>query len=85
VYGVVVTRKGGAMHVVATRRQYKDKVYETHLLRRSYREGGKVKNETLANLVTVHLPGSEGIHGLPSNSRTRASMAETPFFRVVSR
>lgn len=43
------------MHVVTTRRHYKDKVYETHLLRRSYREGGKVKNETLANLS--HLPG----------------------------
>ena len=42
------------MHVVTTRRQYKDKVYETHLLRRSYREDGKVKNETLANLS--HLP-----------------------------
>ncbi|MDA8062966.1 MAG: IS1634 family transposase [Actinomycetota bacterium] len=38
------------MHVVTTRRQYKDKVYETTLLRLSYREGGKVKNETLANL-----------------------------------
>jgi hypothetical protein len=43
------------MHVVTTRRQYKDRVYETTLLRRSYREGGKVKNETLANLS--HLPG----------------------------
>jgi len=42
------------MHVVTTRRQYKDKVYETTLLRRSYREGGKVRNETLANLS--HLP-----------------------------
>lgn len=42
------------MHVVTTRRQYKDKVYETVLLRRSFREGGKVKNETLANLS--HLP-----------------------------
>jgi hypothetical protein len=40
----------GAMHVATTRRQHKDKVYETHLLRRSYREDGKVKNETLANL-----------------------------------
>lgn len=44
------------MHVVTTRRQYKDKTYETHLLRRSYREDGKVKNQTLANLS--HLPGS---------------------------
>jgi Transposase DDE domain len=42
------------MHVVTTRRHYKDKVYETHLLRRSFREGGKVRNETLANLS--HLP-----------------------------
>jgi hypothetical protein len=36
------------------RRTYKDKVYCTHLLRRSYREDGKVKNETLGNLS--HLP-----------------------------
>jgi hypothetical protein len=42
------------MHVVTTRRHYKEKTYETTLLRRSYREGGKVKNETLANLS--HLP-----------------------------
>ena len=35
-------------------RQYKGKVYRTHLLRRSYREDGKVKNETLGNLS--HLP-----------------------------
>jgi len=42
------------MHVVTTRRQHGDKVYETHLLRRSYREDGKVKNQTLANLS--HLP-----------------------------
>jgi hypothetical protein len=31
------------------------RTYETHLLRRSFREGGKVKNETVANLS--HLPG----------------------------
>ena len=48
-------RREGAMHVVTTRRQYKDKTYESHLLRRSFREDGKVKNETLANLS--HLPG----------------------------
>jgi len=44
----------GTAHVVTTRRVYKDKVYRTHLLRRSYREDGKVKNETLGNLS--HLP-----------------------------
>ena len=41
------------MHVVTTERRYKDKVYRAHLLRRSYREGGKVKNETLANLSAL--------------------------------
>jgi hypothetical protein len=44
----------GTAHVVTTVRKYKDQVYRTHLLRRSYREGGKVKNETLGNLS--HLP-----------------------------
>ena len=44
----------GTAHVVTTTRTYKDQVYRTHLLRRSYREDGKVKNETLGNLS--HLP-----------------------------
>ena len=34
----------GTAHVVTTTRKYKDQVYRTHLLRRSYREGGVVKN-----------------------------------------
>jgi transposase len=44
----------GTAHVVTTKREYKGKIYQTHLLRRSYREGGTVKNETLGNLS--HLP-----------------------------
>lgn len=42
------------MHVVTNRRQGAQREYVTHLLRRSFREGGKVRNETLANLS--HLP-----------------------------
>jgi transposase len=47
------------MHVATTRRHYvgkdgTERNYETHLLRRSVREGTKVRNETLANLS--HLP-----------------------------
>src|SRR3970282_1776755 len=49
-----MARRGGAVHVVTTRRPYKDRVYETHLFRRTYREGGTVKNETVGNLS--HLP-----------------------------
>ena len=44
----------GTAHVVTTTRKYKDRVYRTHLLRRSFREDGVVKNETLGNLS--HLP-----------------------------
>src|SRR5664279_3972820 len=38
------------MHVVTNRRQGKGREYVSHFLRRSYREDGKVKKETLANL-----------------------------------
>jgi len=47
------------MHISTTRRHYTgsdgvERVYETHLLRRSVRQGKSVRNETLANLS--HLP-----------------------------
>jgi len=47
------------MHVSTTTRRYAakdgtERIYRSHLLRRSVREGSKVKNETLANLS--HLP-----------------------------
>lgn len=45
----------GAVHVATTRRKYKDRVYETHLLRQTFREDGKVKHNTLGNIS--HLPG----------------------------
>jgi Transposase len=38
------------MHVVTTRQRRGEKEYTATLLRRSYREGGKVKKQTLANL-----------------------------------
>jgi hypothetical protein len=55
-----MAKRGGAVHVTTHRRHYvgsdgQEKTYETHLLRRSYREDGKAKNETVANLS--HLPG----------------------------
>lgn len=42
------------VHVVTTVRRYKGRIYRTHLLRHSYRENGRVKNETVGNLS--HLP-----------------------------
>jgi hypothetical protein len=58
----VATRVGQAtaMHVARIRSGYIDKVgrrrqYESTYLRRTYRDGGKVRHETLANLSG--LPG----------------------------
>src|SRR5215210_7603103 len=42
------------MHVVTNTVRRGDREYTSHLLRRSFREGGKVNKETLANLS--HLP-----------------------------
>jgi transposase len=47
-------RPTGAIHVVTNRRQGKHREYVTHLLRRSWREGGRVRNETVGNIS--HLP-----------------------------
>ena len=49
-----MSSRTGPVHVATTRRKYKGKVYETHLLRRTYREEGKVKHETVGNIC--HLP-----------------------------
>lgn len=46
--------RGLRVHVVTTTRHYKGRTYRTHLLRHSYRENGRVKNETVGNLS--HLP-----------------------------
>src|SRR5947207_2052072 len=47
-------RPSGAMHVVTNTVRRGGREYTSTLLRRSYREGDKVKKETLANLS--HLP-----------------------------
>src|SRR5450755_4012453 len=48
------TLSRGSVHVVTTRRQGRHREYVAHLLMHSYREDGKVKKETVANLS--HLP-----------------------------
>lgn len=44
----------GRVHVATTTRTYKGKVYQSHLLRRTFRVGSQVKHETLGNIS--HLP-----------------------------
>ena len=54
-----MTRRPGAMHVARVRSRHVDKAgqareYESVLLRRTFRDGGKVRHQTLGNLS--HLP-----------------------------
>ena len=54
----VMTAHGGAMHVARNRRTYtaksgEQRVYESVLVRRTYRDGSKVRHETLANLSAL--------------------------------
>jgi hypothetical protein len=55
---VAMTARGGAMHVARNRRTYtaksgEQRVYESVLVRRTYRDGAKVRHETLANLSAL--------------------------------
>jgi Transposase DDE domain len=45
-----MARSTGAMHVATIRRRHGDRVYESHLIRRSVREGKRVRHETIANV-----------------------------------
>ena len=54
----VMVARGGSMHVARNRRAYvaksgEQRVYESVLVRRTYREGGRVRHETLANLSAL--------------------------------
>ena len=51
------------MHVVTNHVRHGDREYSSTLLRRSYREGGKVKKETLANLSHLDAEVIELIRG----------------------
>jgi hypothetical protein len=51
-----MSARHGGVHVATTSRTYNGKTYRTHLLRRTFREEGKVKHETLGNIS--HLPES---------------------------
>ena len=51
-----MSRRTAPMHVAKIERKVGDKTYTSYLLRRSYREGTKVKHETLGNLSSLPLP-----------------------------
>jgi Transposase DDE domain len=61
-----MTSQSGAMHVAKVVGRYTAKSgerreYVSHLLRRTYRDGAKVKHETLANLSALPAPAIEAV------------------------
>ena len=72
-------RHSGAMHVVTNTIRRGDREYVSHLLRRSFREGGKVKKETLANLS--HLP-EEAIDAIRRALRGEVLVAADEAFAI---
>jgi len=72
-------RHDGAMHVVINERRSGDRTYRSTLLRRSYRQDGKVKKETLANLS--HLP-EEAIDAIRRVLRGETLMSIQDAFQI---
>jgi hypothetical protein len=63
----VMPRRGGQAHVATIRTKGKrGTVYTSYLLRRSYREGGKVRHENLGNLSHLPLPIIDAIRKMLS-------------------
>jgi hypothetical protein len=80
-----VSERHPGVHVTTQRRHYvgkdgRERLYETHLLRRSRRVDGKVRNETVANLT--HLP-AEAIEAVKAVLAGKAVLAAGDGFEIV--
>jgi hypothetical protein len=72
--------RNGPVHVATINNRQGGKVYVTHLLRRTYREGGKVKHETLGNIS--HLP-DHVIEMIRDALQGKAFLPAEDSFRIV--
>ena len=76
-------KQGGAVHVVRVRKSHVDKGgvrrdYQSAYLRRTFREGGKVRNETVANLSALPAHVVDWVEaGLKGKSLVPADQAAT--------
>src|SRR5260370_42132445 len=52
------------MHVASVPSRQGDREYKAYLLRQTYREGGKVKHRTLANLSALPLEAIEAVRSI---------------------
>jgi hypothetical protein len=56
-----MVEKYGAMHVAKIRRRHEDREYVSHLVRRSIREGTRVRHETIANISRLPAEAIEAL------------------------
>src|SRR5438128_2669151 len=56
-----MAEKVGAMHVAKIRRRHGDREYVSHLVRRSVREGKRVRHETIANVSRLPAEAIEAL------------------------
>src|SRR6266487_6164546 len=60
----MLARLRGAMHVAIVPSRQGAREYKSYLLRQTYREGGKVKHRTLANLSALPLEAIEAVRAI---------------------
>ena len=75
-----MSKKKHAVHVATIKKRHNGKTYVTHLLRRSYREDGKVKHVTVGNLSD--LPG-DLIEVIRRRLAGDSLPADEPGFQIV--
>ena len=56
-----MVKKSGAMHVDTIKRRHGEREYESHLVRRSIREGKRVRKETVANISGLPAAAIEAV------------------------
>ncbi|MGO9791983.1 MAG: hypothetical protein ACLP8S_21530 [Solirubrobacteraceae bacterium] len=64
-----MAKPSGKVHLAVTRRVYKDTEYKATLLRRSYRQDGKVRNETVGNLSHLEQWIIDGLRAMLAGRR----------------
>ncbi len=63
-YGLRVLKSAGPVHLTTIRRTVAGKEYVSHLLRRSYRQGDKVKSQTVGNLTALPPAAIEAVRAI---------------------
>jgi transposase len=64
VYGLCVLKSAGPVHLTTIRRTVGGREYVSHLLRRSYRQGDKVKSQTVGNLTALPPAAIEAVRAI---------------------